>query len=236
MRRHEQERNQTRTRGYGYANQEDQSFDRDYARNDRPDADWNRTEDHFNTGHRYQDEDRNGFHETAKPRMNHGSHWNRSGMHANDYSRPRGGADLFRNNDYDTRQSDERNMQNARSAFGNSDASANWVGNERNGHFGKGPKGYRRSDERIKEDVSEALFRDQNIDATELEVEVKEGFVTLKGTIESRQAKRAAEYCVEHLSGVQDVRNEITVKKSDAPSSGNSFGQGNSQFKNQKLA
>ncbi len=235
MRRHEQERNQTRTRGYGYANSEDQSFNQDYARNDRPDSDWNRTEDHFSTGHRFQ-EDRNGPQTLGPQQSNRGPHWNRSGMHANDYSRPRGGADLFRNNDYDTRQSDERNMQDARSAFGNSDASENWVGSEKKGHFGKGPKGYRRSDDRIKEDVSEALFRDQNIDATDLEVEVKEGFVTLKGTIESREAKRAAEFCVEHLSGVQDVRNEITVKKNDASSSGDSFGAGSSQFKNQKLA
>src|SRR5262245_30542187 len=37
---------------------------------------------------------------------------------------------------------------------------------------GKGPKGYRRSDDRVKEDVSEALSRDGDLDASEIEVNV----------------------------------------------------------------
>jgi len=82
-------------------------------------------------------------------------------------------------------------------------------------HFGKGPKGWKRSDERIKEEVSEALYRAHDIDASDIDVTVKEGTVTLSGTVDSREAKRAAETCVERLSGVEDVTNEIKVRKSE---------------------
>lgn len=76
---------------------------------------------------------------------------------------------------------------------------------------GKGPKGFRRSDERIKEEVNEALEFDSEIDASEIEVAVKEGVCTLTGTISSRQMKRHAEACVENIRGVQDVKNELRV-------------------------
>jgi hypothetical protein len=80
------------------------------------------------------------------------------------------------------------------------------------GFFGKGPKGWKRSDERIKEEVSEALYRDYHVDASEIEVEVKDGVVTLSGTVDSRQAKRSAEECIENLTGVSDVHNRIRIQ------------------------
>ncbi len=83
---------------------------------------------------------------------------------------------------------------------------------ERGSHFGKGPKGWTRSDERIKDEVSEALYRDYHIDASDIEVEVQEGVVTLSGTVENRSAKRAAEECVEYLSGVLDVHNRLRIE------------------------
>lgn len=75
--------------------------------------------------------------------------------------------------------------------------------------FGKGPKGYRRSDERIKEDVSEQLFLHPDIDASEIVVEVNEGVITLVGTVDSRRTKRMVEAAVEHLPGVLDVANNL---------------------------
>lgn len=80
-----------------------------------------------------------------------------------------------------------------------------------NSYAGRGPKNYRRSDERIREDVSEVLERDAYIDASEIEVDVKEGVVTLRGHTEDRRQKRMAEDAIENLSGVKDVRNELTV-------------------------
>jgi osmotically-inducible protein OsmY len=90
---------------------------------------------------------------------------------------------------------------------------------ERRGmHAGRGPKGYRRSDERITEDVNEALSQHPDLDASEIEVKVQNGEVTLSGTVEERQYKRMAEDVVERCSGVQDVRNEIRVQGSESSS------------------
>ena len=81
------------------------------------------------------------------------------------------------------------------------------------GHFGKGPKGWKRSDDRIKEDVCETLARHPRIDASDIDVKVEGATVTLSGTVDSKEIKRAAEMAIENLSGVDDVTNEIKVKK-----------------------
>lgn len=84
-------------------------------------------------------------------------------------------------------------------------------------HVGKGPKGYRRSDERITEDINEQLMRDGDIDASEIEVQVQDGEVTLTGTADTRQAKRLAEDIAEGISGVQEVLNQIRVRREEQP-------------------
>ncbi|MBL0899359.1 MAG: BON domain-containing protein [Reyranella sp.] len=78
-------------------------------------------------------------------------------------------------------------------------------------HRGHGPKGYLRSDDRIREDVCDRLTDDPHIDASEVEVAVKNGEVTLGGTIESRAARRHAEELTEDLSGVKHVQNNLRV-------------------------
>jgi hypothetical protein len=88
-------------------------------------------------------------------------------------------------------------------------------------HAGKGPKGWQRSDDRIREEVNEALARHPEIDATEIEVRVQGGEVTLTGTVQERRAKRLAEDIVERVFGVSDVQNQIKHKPE---SSGTSFG------------
>lgn len=80
---------------------------------------------------------------------------------------------------------------------------------------GRGPQGYRRSDERILEDIYEALTEDPNIDATSITADVKNGEVTLKGTVTDRQAKRMAEEVAERCSGVKDVQNQIRVRREE---------------------
>lgn len=78
-------------------------------------------------------------------------------------------------------------------------------------HTGKGPAGFQRSDERIRELVCEALTDDGEIDATRIEVSVKGGEVTLTGAIEDRRMKRLAEDCVEAVPGVKDVHNQLRI-------------------------
>jgi len=98
---------------------------------------------------------------------------------------------------------------------GRMELSGGWSGGApyaNRGHRGKGPIGYQRSDERIKEEVSQALADDDDIDASEIEVQVKGGEVTLRGHVPDRRTKRAAEDCVEHLSGVKEVSNQLRVQ------------------------
>lgn len=91
------------------------------------------------------------------------------------------------------------------------------TGQQTQGRFrGKGPKGFMRSDERIREDVCEKLEDADEVDASEISVEVKQGEVVLTGTTDSRWAKRYAEDCAYQVRGVKNVRNELQVQESSS--------------------
>jgi hypothetical protein len=77
---------------------------------------------------------------------------------------------------------------------------------------GLGPKGYQRSDERIREDVCEALYRNPHVDARDIEVSVIDGVVVLAGTVEDRLEKREAEICSEEVLGVRDIQNDLELR------------------------
>lgn len=78
---------------------------------------------------------------------------------------------------------------------------------------GRGPKGYQRSDERIREDVNEELWQSGEIDATDISVQVTNGVVTLDGEVETREQKSLAEDIAEFAPGVREVHNNLHVKK-----------------------
>ncbi|MBV8760093.1 MAG: BON domain-containing protein [Deltaproteobacteria bacterium] len=80
-------------------------------------------------------------------------------------------------------------------------------------HRGKGPKGFAMSDDRVRERVCEALHEDHDIDASDIDVSVSNGEVTLMGTVEDRQTKRMAEDCVLQCAGVRDVHNQLRVRR-----------------------
>jgi hypothetical protein len=77
---------------------------------------------------------------------------------------------------------------------------------------GRGPRNYRRSDARIEEDINEQLTLHPLLDATDIEVSVKDGEVTLSGMVEGRRARRMAEEVADGVSGVRDVHNQIRVR------------------------
>ena len=79
-------------------------------------------------------------------------------------------------------------------------------------HAGRGPKGYQRTDERIRDEINERLTAHGLIDATDVECRVMNGEVMLTGFVDSRTAKRAAEELAEHVYGVRDVHNELRVR------------------------
>lgn len=101
-------------------------------------------------------------------------------------------------------QRTQRSEWEGRQNFGRDDQ---WSGP----YAGRGPKGYRRSDGRIHEDVCERLTDHPAIDATDIDVTVKDGDVTLSGRVESRAVKHLAETMVETVSGVKEVHNQLRV-------------------------
>jgi hypothetical protein len=85
---------------------------------------------------------------------------------------------------------------------------------ERPGFYGRGPKGYARSDERIREDISDRLSDDHYVDASEITVLVRDGEVTLEGSVETRSMKRRAENIADAVRGVKDVHNHLRTTRS----------------------
>jgi osmotically-inducible protein OsmY len=78
-------------------------------------------------------------------------------------------------------------------------------------HRGKGPKGYKRSDDRIRDDINDRLSDDHWLDASDIEVKVDSCEVTLSGNVPDREAKRRAENLAETISGVTHVQNNLRV-------------------------
>lgn len=92
---------------------------------------------------------------------------------------------------------------------------------ERGGHWqqrgtdyaGRGPKDYRRSDERVREEICDCMTDDPMLDASDISVQVKDGVVVLSGSVSSREQKRRAEDVAERMSGVKDVTNQLRVAR-----------------------
>jgi len=101
-------------------------------------------------------------------------------------------------------------------------------------HRGKGPKGYQRSDERIKELLCERLSEDPEIDPSEVTISVTGGKITLEGTVDSRKTKNAIEDIADQC-GVQDVQNNLRVQRQgqtgteSSGRSGSTTGKGNDE-------
>lgn len=77
--------------------------------------------------------------------------------------------------------------------------------------YPSGPKGYQRSDDRIKEDVCDRLAAMGDLDSSEVEVSVSGGEVTLTGTVPVRAMKYRCEQTCELISGVKEIVNHIRV-------------------------
>jgi hypothetical protein len=75
------------------------------------------------------------------------------------------------------------------------------------------PKGYRRSDERIREDLCEHLMDIADIDSSDVSVEVREGCVVLEGTVPQRSMRYEIEDIAATTLGVTDVENHIRVPR-----------------------
>jgi osmotically-inducible protein OsmY len=165
------------------------------------------------------------------------------GFAGNDYSRGFYGADQgYGRRDQGSREDMwgyrgsrsgwDRATDEMSSWFGDDDAARRREQDARQGdqgaqhHRGRGPKGYTRSDDRIRDDVNDRLTDDPYVDASEIEVSVSNCEVTLSGTVDSREAKRRAEDCVESVSGVRHVQNNLRVQQGTAAGTAGSIGIG----------
>ena len=88
------------------------------------------------------------------------------------------------------------------------------------GHRGRGPKNYTRTDQRITEDLCERLTEDDDVDAGDIEVQVRDGVAVLTGTVGERWMKHRAEDIAEACGGVKDVENRIRVVRGGGDRSG----------------
>jgi len=79
------------------------------------------------------------------------------------------------------------------------------------GFAGRGPKNYQRSDDRLREEVCDRLMEHDQLDAGEIDVQVRNGEVTLTGTVPDKSMKRFAEDAAEQVMGVRDVMNQLRV-------------------------
>jgi len=82
----------------------------------------------------------------------------------------------------------------------------------------RAPKGYTRSDERIREEICDTLGRNGRVDPSDVEVQVRDGEVTLTGTIDRLNNKHQIETMVHNVSGVKDVTNNIRIKREGSES------------------
>jgi len=92
---------------------------------------------------------------------------------------------------------------------------------------GVGPRNYKRSDERIKEDLCELISANPWLDASNTDVEVKGGVVTLSGTVQDRRDRRVMEDLAEAIPGVREVECLVKVESKrgkDQPSLGQTDG------------
>ncbi len=139
----------------------------------------------------------------------------RGGFGRRDFrDRARGyGYDPERERAYGDRGWWDRVSDEVASWFGDEEAERRRRQDEASDYRGRGPRNYRRSDDRIKEDINDRLTDHPQLDASDIEVDVNNREVTLTGSVNSRFAKRLAEDIAESVSGVSDVQNNIRVRR-----------------------
>ena len=77
---------------------------------------------------------------------------------------------------------------------------------------GKGPKGWQRSDEHIRDAVCSTLTWHRDVDPSDIEIGVVHGAVMLSGTIADAVQKRLVESIVSGVVGVREIQSEIHVE------------------------
>ncbi len=69
------------------------------------------------------------------------------------------------------------------------------------------------ADERIQEQCHETLFRCQQLDATDIKVDVINGVVELRGYAQNQKAIQVAESCIGSIKGIIDIHNNLQLRQ-----------------------
>jgi len=161
-------------------------YDRNYGYQGRSSGSWGNSDYDRNYGYQGQ-----------------GSNWNYPGRNPGSWS----------GSDYDQGINQGRNWGGNQGQNWNSNQGSFQSGQGE--YYGRGPQGYKRSDDRIKEDINDRLTWHGNVDATNIQVTVKSGEVTLDGSVSDRHQKRMAEDVAEQVQGVTDVQNRLRIQYED---------------------
>ena len=83
-------------------------------------------------------------------------------------------------------------------------------------HVGKGPKGYKKDDYAIYEEICENLTRDSYIDASSINVNVEKAVLYLTGEVESEEMRDRVMGLAQEIHGVSHILNEIVLTESNS--------------------
>ncbi len=83
-----------------------------------------------------------------------------------------------------------------------------------------------RTEDEMKRDVAAALESEPNLDSRDIQIEVHDGIIILRGRVSHARMRSIAEDCLDQFSEVHVIRNEIEVRAGSRgfPSIGNSAG------------
>ena len=91
--------------------------------------------------------------------------------------------------------------------------------------MGVGSDDYKPSDERIEREMNDHMAEHSYIDTTEIVVSVKNGEITLDGSVPDNEQKNYAEEVAQKVSGVKNVHNQLKIKKPQSPLVQNTTGK-----------
>lgn len=225
--------------GFDERNSQRESFGPgDYGREDyrgederrrRGDLGWRRQSENF-YGERGQGGNDRGFQNREPYRVGYPSFGGYGQGRGEDFGRNERGYERRFDDEQDRRPFWDRASDEVSSWFGDEDAARRRRSDEARDQYarygGVGPKNYKRSDDRIREDVSDRLSEDPYVNAEDIEVTVASGEITLTGAADDRDQRRRAEIVAERVTGVSHVQNNLRVKDRQAGRYGQATQQG----------
>ena len=75
------------------------------------------------------------------------------------------------------------------------------------------PRGARRSDGQIKNELETLLREHGQVDSGDIQVDVRDGVVTLSGMVSSPAELEAAVGIADNIIGTKEVKNQLTIKR-----------------------